>query len=263
MRRMIVGFGAGASEVRTCVQVYELTPERRRLVEDFSTTVKSARKPGMGPMVGVGAAASVVASAVVSGSVGLATAHGQTVEADAQHTAAAIAQELKKFFAEQGWIAPPSAHARAAVIRARLHPNPAPMAWAGIHRKESSMRHLLRCGLGPAPGRHRPGNLGVSGTRPSLWGAGGARVSARGRSWRSIIWPAAVAWDCPRPSPCATRARAAKPPRTWGATSGSCATTVAIRPSSSSLYRSLLWRAAMSRSKRTRQSSVHARYREN
>jgi hypothetical protein len=38
---------------------------------------------------------------------------------------------------------------------------------------------------------------------------------------------------------------------------------VAIRPSSSSLYRSLLWRAAMSRSKRTRQSSVHARYREN
>jgi hypothetical protein len=47
-------------------------------------------------MVGVGAAARVVASAVVSGSVGLATAHGQTVEADAQHTAAAITQELHK-----------------------------------------------------------------------------------------------------------------------------------------------------------------------
>ena len=79
MRRMVVGFGAGASEVRTFVQVYEITPEGRRLVEDFYTTVKRARKPGMGPMVGVGAAASVVASAVVSGSVGLATAHGQTL----------------------------------------------------------------------------------------------------------------------------------------------------------------------------------------
>ena len=78
-----------------------------RLVEDFYTTVKISRKPGMGPMVGVGAAASVVASAVVNGSVGLATAHGQTVEADAQHMAATIAQELKTFFAEQGWIAPP------------------------------------------------------------------------------------------------------------------------------------------------------------
>ena len=106
MRRMVVGFGAGASEVRTCVQVYEITPEGRRL-EDFYTTVKSVRKPGMGPMVGVGAAGRVVASAVVSGSVGLATAHGQTVEADAQHTAAAIAQERKKFFAEQSWIASP------------------------------------------------------------------------------------------------------------------------------------------------------------
>lgn len=84
-----------------------LARRRRHLVENFSTTVKSARTPGMGPMVGVGAAACVVASAVVSGSVGLATAHGQTVEADAQHTAAAITQELKTFFAEQDWIAPP------------------------------------------------------------------------------------------------------------------------------------------------------------
>jgi hypothetical protein len=106
MQRMVVGFGAG--EVRTFVQVYEITPEGRRLVEDFYTTVKSSRKPWMGPMVGGGAAAArVVTSAVVSGSVGLATAPGQTVEADAQHTAAVIAQELKKFFAEQGWIASP------------------------------------------------------------------------------------------------------------------------------------------------------------
>ena len=48
------------------------------------------------------------------------------------------------------------------------------------------------------------------------------------------VYHLAVAWDCPRPSPCATRARAARPPRTWGGTSGSCATTVAIRPSAAS-----------------------------
>jgi len=107
MRRMVVGLGAGASEVRTLVQVYETTNEGRRLVEDFYTTVKSSRKPGMGPMVGVGAAAGrAVTSAVVSGGVGLATEHSQTVEGDAAHTAEEIAKVLKKFFAEQGWIAP-------------------------------------------------------------------------------------------------------------------------------------------------------------
>ena len=35
LRRMVVGFGAGASEVRTLVQVYETTNEGRRLVGEF------------------------------------------------------------------------------------------------------------------------------------------------------------------------------------------------------------------------------------
>ena len=106
LRRMVVGFGAGASEVRTLVQVYETTPEGRRLVEDFYTTVKSSRKPGLGPMVGVGAAAGrAVTSAAVSAGVGVATSFSQTVEGDGKHTAEEIAKVLKKFFVEQGWIA--------------------------------------------------------------------------------------------------------------------------------------------------------------
>ena len=105
MRRMVIGFGAGASEVRTLVQIYETTSEERRLVEDFYTTVKSSRKPGMGPMVGVGAAAGrAVESTAVSAGVGIASELSQTVEGDAKHTADEIAKVLKKFFAEQGWV---------------------------------------------------------------------------------------------------------------------------------------------------------------
>jgi hypothetical protein len=105
MRRMVIGFGAGASEVRTLVQIYETTSDGRRLVEDFYTTVKSSRKPGMGPMVGVGAAAGrAVVSAAASTGVGIASEFSQTVEGDAKHTAEEIAKVLKKFFAEQGWI---------------------------------------------------------------------------------------------------------------------------------------------------------------
>ena len=107
-RRMIVGFGAGASEVRTLVQVYQVTHGERHLVEDFYTTVKSSRKPGMGPLVGAGAMAGRAAtSAVVSGGVGLATQRLQTVEADAKHTATEITKVLAQFFAAQGWIPAP------------------------------------------------------------------------------------------------------------------------------------------------------------
>jgi hypothetical protein len=108
LRRAVVGFGAGASEVRTWTQIYDTSAGQHRMVGDFHTSVKSSRKPGMGPMAGAGAAAGRAAtSAVVSGGVGLATAAGQTVEADAKHTAEAIAEQLEKFFAAQGWIAQP------------------------------------------------------------------------------------------------------------------------------------------------------------
>ena len=104
-RRLIIGFGAGASEVRTLVQIYEMTREGRRLVEDFYTTVKSSRKPGMGPMVGAGAAAARAAgSAAVAGAVGIMSARSQTVEGDAKNMAHEITKVLARFFAEQSWI---------------------------------------------------------------------------------------------------------------------------------------------------------------
>ena len=107
LRRAVIGFGAGASEVRTMVQVFETTNEGRRLVEDFYTTAKSSRKPGFGPMAGAGAAVGTAAtSAALSAGVGVATAHSQTVEGDAKNTADEIVKVLKQFFAEQGWIAP-------------------------------------------------------------------------------------------------------------------------------------------------------------
>jgi hypothetical protein len=104
-RRMIIGLGAGSSEVRTLVQVYATTSGGRRLVEDFYTTVKSSRKPGMVETMGAGAAAGRVAeSAAVSVGVTALTAHSQTVEGDAEAAAKAIAKQLSSFFFQQGWI---------------------------------------------------------------------------------------------------------------------------------------------------------------
>src|SRR6266850_157967 len=106
-KRLVIGLGSGASEVRTLTQVYEVTSaDGHHLIEDFYTTAKSSRKPGFGPMAGFGAAAGLAASRVAAaGRVGVATSLSQTVEADVRHGAKQIAKELAKLFVEQGWIA--------------------------------------------------------------------------------------------------------------------------------------------------------------
>ena len=111
-KRLVIGLGAGASEVRTLTQVYETTSaDGHHLIEDFYTTAKSSRKPGFGPMAGVGAAAGLAATHIaVAGGVGVATSLSQDVEADVKHGAKQIAKELAKFFVAQGWIAQEQAH---------------------------------------------------------------------------------------------------------------------------------------------------------
>lgn len=100
-RRMIIGFGAGASEVRVLVQAFENTASGPQLVEDFYATVQSSRRPGLGPMGGAGA---TVVSKATSGTLSLlGGGNAQSVEADARHLADSITQELKGFFARQGW----------------------------------------------------------------------------------------------------------------------------------------------------------------
>jgi len=86
---------------------YQVTNAQRRLVQDFYTTVKSSRKPGLGPMAGAGAAAGRAAeTAATSTGIGVMTARSQTVEGDAKNTADEITKQLKKFFVEQRWINP-------------------------------------------------------------------------------------------------------------------------------------------------------------
>jgi len=106
--RVVIGLGAGRSEVRTSVQVAELFPEGRRLVDQFEIDAKSGRKPGAAETMGAGAAAghlAVSAAVTAAGSVA-AEAFGDDVEADAERTAAKIAAALQSLFERQGWIAP-------------------------------------------------------------------------------------------------------------------------------------------------------------
>src|SRR5262245_28791079 len=107
--RVVIGLGAGKSEVRTAVQVVELLAEGSRTLNTFEIDAKSGSTPGMAETMGAGAAAGHLApSAAVSlaKSVG-SEKFGDDVDADARRTADQISKVLAGSFARQGWIAPP------------------------------------------------------------------------------------------------------------------------------------------------------------
>jgi hypothetical protein len=106
-RRLVVGFGNGASAVSTRVQVYQ-APKSRSVLE-FMTQSDSGKLPGAAPLLGAGA---VVQGGVTTGMVvGNAAVSGvKTYKSDVARMAAAsgdqVARYLSEFFAKQGWIKP-------------------------------------------------------------------------------------------------------------------------------------------------------------
>ena len=104
--RTVIGFGLGGSQVRTHIQVYQGAGDSARLVAEGETVTKSSLKPGMGPLVGVGAIAGTAgtAAAVSGGTTLVSETFLQTVEADARRTAKEIADRVSGYYKERGWI---------------------------------------------------------------------------------------------------------------------------------------------------------------
>ena len=103
--RVIIGLGAGRSDVRAHVQVYEVTPSGRRLIDTVEVDGKSGLTPGMAETMGVGGLTGhLLVSTVVGGGVHVASeAVGADVVADADRAAKGIAKQLAALFAQQGW----------------------------------------------------------------------------------------------------------------------------------------------------------------
>jgi hypothetical protein len=104
--RNVIGLGIGRSQVQTLVQVYETRGTQLAKLQEFATDAASGIRPGAAETMGVGAAAGtlgVSAAVTAAGTVG-SELFGATVEADAQRTAANIADKLQAYFTKQGWI---------------------------------------------------------------------------------------------------------------------------------------------------------------
>lgn len=106
-RRMLIGLGAGKSQVSSSVQIlYKPAGGTPRLVQSFNATADSGKAPGMAETAGVGAAAGHVAtSAALGGGLhAVSETKRTTVSADATRMADAVAKQIAQIGVSQGWL---------------------------------------------------------------------------------------------------------------------------------------------------------------
>jgi hypothetical protein len=104
--RVLIGFGAGRSDVRVDAQVYEVTGGTKRFIDRIEVNAKSGLTPGMAETMGAGALAGhlLVSGAVSGGLHVVSETMGANVVADSDRAAKGIAKQLSALFAQEGWI---------------------------------------------------------------------------------------------------------------------------------------------------------------
>jgi hypothetical protein len=106
VERLAIGFGAGASELKTMVEGYQLTDRGLRKLGSGTLDAGGSKGPGAAlGVVGLVATGNPAGLIVSTGMKVYGEASGRsTVEGRAQQTAQEIAARLKSRFQEQGWI---------------------------------------------------------------------------------------------------------------------------------------------------------------
>jgi hypothetical protein len=106
-RRILIGLGAGKSQVSSSVQIlYQPAGGAPRLVQSFTANADSGHAPGMVETAGVGAAAGVVAtSAAVGGGLhAVSETERAGVSADAKRLGDAVAKQIAQIGVDGGWL---------------------------------------------------------------------------------------------------------------------------------------------------------------
>lgn len=104
-KRMVIGFGAGSSELRASVQAYQATERGLRRIAEAEAEASGSKMPGMAiPVAGGAAMGSAATSAVISGGMNIARETRGAMNPDAQRMAEKIAERAKAFYKRQGWL---------------------------------------------------------------------------------------------------------------------------------------------------------------
>ena len=104
--RMIIGLGAGRSQVEAHAQVYETASGKQIEIESMSGAAKSGLTPGAAETMGVGALAGhlLVSTAITAGAQFANQELSANVKAEAARLGDDLADNLKSLFVKQGWV---------------------------------------------------------------------------------------------------------------------------------------------------------------
>jgi hypothetical protein len=104
-KRMVIGFGAGSSELTARVQAYQQTQYGLRRLREAEVEASGSKMPGMAVPVAGGAVAGTAAmSVVISGGMNIAKETRGAMNPDAARMAKKIAERAKAFYERQGWL---------------------------------------------------------------------------------------------------------------------------------------------------------------
>jgi len=104
-KRIVIGFGAGSSEIRARVQVYQATERGLHRIVAAEAKATGSKTPGMAiPVAGGAAMGSAATSAVISGGMNIARETKGAMNPDAERMAKKIAERAKAFYVRQGWL---------------------------------------------------------------------------------------------------------------------------------------------------------------
>jgi hypothetical protein len=104
-KRMLIGFGAGSSELLARVQAYQVTERGLRRIVAAEAKATGSKSPGMAiPVAGGAAMGSAATSAVISGGMNIARETKGARNPDVERMAKEIAERAKAFYVRQGWL---------------------------------------------------------------------------------------------------------------------------------------------------------------
>lgn len=105
LKRMIIGFGSGGTEVRVLTQAYYISNGKKALLGEAEVSAESAKAPGLAASIPLGAATGGVATAAaLNTGIGAIREMNTDVQKGAEDTARAIVELLRPRMQKHGWI---------------------------------------------------------------------------------------------------------------------------------------------------------------
>ena len=103
-RRFVLGFGLIGTELRTQVEIFQVTAAGWQPIQQFDTVATGSRLPGAGPVLAAGAVASTVVTSAIGSSTGGASGELRvSIDADARRTSAEISKKVSELSSAQRW----------------------------------------------------------------------------------------------------------------------------------------------------------------